>query len=69
MKERVNARDANERRSNYRPYLETQAHYLTEVGQFVAAKEIYSDRSMFTDKERETAVREIEITQSFANRR
>jgi tetratricopeptide (TPR) repeat protein len=53
MKEKVNAREAGERRTNYRGYLETNARYLTEIGRFAAAKEIYEDDSAFTSKERE----------------
>lgn len=68
MREMVNARDPNERRSNYRLYLDTLAHYLTEVGQFDVAKEVYNDNSIFTDEERRAAVRNIEIVQAFKTR-
>ena len=62
----VNARDPNERRSNYRGYLETYSHYLTEVGRYDEAKDVYSDKSIFTDEERDQAIKNIEIAQGFA---
>ena len=61
MKEKVNAPESGERRTNYRAYLETNARYLTEVGQFLAAKDIYSDELVFTLAERQGAIREIEL--------
>ena len=69
MREKVNSRDPRERRTNYRPYLVTYAHYLTEVEQFAHAKQIYEDSSIFTEDERKAAVREIEIVQSFKTAR
>ena len=68
MREMVNSRDPKERRSNYRAYLETHAHYLTEVGRYAEAKDVYDDQSTFTDKERQAAVRSIEIVQGFKAR-
>lgn len=68
MKEKVNAPEPGERRTNYRAYLETNAHYLTEIGQFSEAKEIYNDHSIFTADEREAAIREIELVQMSRNR-
>jgi hypothetical protein len=65
MREKVNSHDPRERRTNYRPYLVTHAHYLTEIGQFAQAKEIYGDSSMFTEDEKRAAVRDIEIVQSY----
>ena len=61
----VNARIPSERRSNYRPYLETYAEYLTEVGSYQDAKNIYDDHSIFTEDERIAAIRNIEIVQGF----
>jgi hypothetical protein len=52
MRDRVNSRDPRERRTNYRPYLETHAHYLTEIGQFHRAKEVFNDSSIFTGAKR-----------------
>lgn len=68
MRDKVNAPEPGERRTNYRAYLETNAHYLTEVGQFGNAKEIYSDESIFTPSEREIAIREIELVQMAKSR-
>jgi hypothetical protein len=65
MRDRVNSRDPRERRTNYRPYLETYAHYLTEIGQFDKAKEIFSDSSIFTKIEKDAAVRKIQIVQAY----
>jgi tetratricopeptide (TPR) repeat protein len=65
MKEKVNSRDPRERRTNLRPYLETYSHYLTEIGRFDEAKEIYNDFSVFTENERNAAIRNIEIAQAF----
>ena len=63
--EQVNSRDPSERRSNYRSFLETSAHYLVEVGQYKEAKDLYGDASVFTEEERKKAVREIEIVQGY----
>jgi tetratricopeptide (TPR) repeat protein len=62
---KVNSRDPSERRSNYRLFLETYAHYLTEVGKYIEAKNLYDDASVFTEKERKEAVRQIEIVQGY----
>ena len=69
MREMVYARDQNERRTNYRHYLNTRAHYLTEVGLYKEAKEIYGDQYTFTEEEKTKAVREIEIVQGFRSNR
>lgn len=58
-----------DRRSNYRLYLETKAHYFTETGQYSEAKEMFDDLAYFTLEERDKAVRDIEVTQAFAYRR
>ena len=50
--EQVNSRDPSERRSNYRSFLETSAHYLVEVGQYKEAKDLYGDASVFTEEEK-----------------
>jgi tetratricopeptide (TPR) repeat protein len=68
MHEKVNSRGSGERRTNYRPYLETRAHYLTEIGNYEEAKEIFSDRAVFSDEEANAAVREIEIVQAYRRR-
>ena len=53
MRKIVNSRKPDERRKNYRQYLETYSHYLTEVRQFDDAKKLFSDSRVFTDDERE----------------
>lgn len=65
MREKVNARDMGERRSNYRRYLETYAHYLTEMGQFGDAKSVYADRAVFSEDEARKGVRDIEIVEGY----
>lgn len=65
MREIVDARDPNERRTNYRDYLNTRAHYLTEVGLYKDAKEIFDDQNTFSEVEKAEAVRGIEIAQAF----
>ena len=65
MRDIVNARDPEERRTNYRLYLKTCAHYLTEMELWPDAKHIYDDAGVFTSDERTAAIREIEIVQSF----
>jgi hypothetical protein len=68
MRERVNSQDPAERRTNYRQYLETYSHYLTESGQYNDAKEIYNDSTVFTEKERNEGIRQVEIVQAFKTR-
>jgi tetratricopeptide (TPR) repeat protein len=65
MEEMVNARDPNERRTNYRLYLKTLAHYYEEVGRYDEAKAIYDDVGVFTEAERQAAVKQIETVQGF----
>jgi len=69
MREKVDSHDSGERRTNYRPYLETYARYLTEIGQYDEAKEIFKDRAVFSDAEAGDAVRDIEIVQGFRSRK
>ena len=69
MRDMVNARSPDERRSNYRAYLETLAEYYVEAGQYAEAKQIYDDQSSFTDAERVVAVRKIEIAEGFERER
>jgi tetratricopeptide (TPR) repeat protein len=68
LERQVKSRSPNERRTNYRAYLETYSHYLTEIGRYPEAKELYEDPSIFTVEERNAAIREIEIVQSFRTR-
>ncbi len=65
LEKQVNSRHPNEQRTNYRAYLETYAHYMTEIGQYAEAKKVYNDTSSFTTSERNAAIREIEIVQGF----
>jgi hypothetical protein len=68
MRERVEAREPGERRSNYRAYLVTYSHYLTEVGRYSEAKEIFGDTAVFSKADSEAAVREIETVQAYRTR-
>lgn len=63
MKEMVNSNRPDERRKNYRQYLETYSHYLTEVGQFEKAKSLFNDNRVFTEEERHAEIKQIEIVQ------
>ncbi len=62
-------REVYDRRSNYRLYLETKASYLVETGQYSEAKALFNDTAYFTSDERDRAVKDIEVTQSFDIRR
>jgi hypothetical protein len=62
----VNARNPDERRTNFRAYLETNAQYLLNSSRYKEAKEIYDDPAVFTEEERKKAVRDIEIAEAFA---
>lgn len=62
-------REVYDRRSNYRLYLETKAHYLVETGHYSEAKDLFNDLAYFTPEERDKAVKDIEITQAFASER
>ena len=64
MREMVNSMKQNDRRRNYRQYLETYAHYLTEVKQFKEAKQVFHDQRVFTLEESEREIRDIEILQA-----
>ena len=62
-------REVHDRRSNYRIFLETKAHYLVDVGRFSEAKALFDDISYFTVEERDRAVKDIEISQAHAAKR
>jgi tetratricopeptide (TPR) repeat protein len=64
----VNARDPDQRWTNYRLFLQTYSHYYVEVGMWKEAKEIFENDDVFTDEERKKAVREIEIVQGFKDK-
>ena len=69
MRDRVNARDVGERRTNYRGYLETDARYLTEMGQYDEAKALYANRNIFSEEEAQSGIREIEVVQAYRQHR
>jgi hypothetical protein len=69
MGEIVNSRDPNERRSNFRLYRETLAHYYVEVGRFDDAKAVYRDLSLFDEEEQARGIREIDIVQAYLRKR
>lgn len=62
-------RDVYDRRSNYRLFLETKAHFLVEIEQFLEAKALFGDPAYFTLAERDKAIKDIEMTQGFASKR
>jgi hypothetical protein len=68
MRDIVQAHDPKERMTNYRMYLQTYAHYLTDTGEYNNAKKVFSDISVFTDAERVAAIREIEIVQAYRHK-
>jgi tetratricopeptide (TPR) repeat protein len=68
MKDMVGPRDLEDSRTNYRSYLVTYAHYLLEIGEWEQAKQVYEDTAVFTDAERKSAVKEIEIIQSYSKK-
>jgi tetratricopeptide (TPR) repeat protein len=69
MREMVNSRNPDQRRSNYRAYLETMAEYHLEAGQYGEAKKIYDDVNSFTNVERKAAIKRIEIAEAFERER
>lgn len=69
MTRMMNDRDVFDRRRNYRAFLETRAHYLVEVGHYDEAKELFRDGAYFTPYERDSAIKDIEVTQAFKSSR
>ena len=65
MKGMVSHQKENERRRNYRQYLQTYAHYLVEVDRYDEAKKIFDDQKFFTVEETEKEIRDIEIVQGY----
>lgn len=63
MRNKVSANDTGERRTNYRPYLELYARYLTEMRHYDEAKDLYTDSAVFTKEDREKAIKEIDYIQ------
>jgi tetratricopeptide (TPR) repeat protein len=69
MTKMIEDRKIYDRRTNYRLFLETKASFLTEVGQFQEAKILFDDLAYFTREERDKAVKNIEVAQSFASKK
>lgn len=69
MAKMMDDRDVFDRRSSFRTFLETKAHYLTELGDFEEAKQQFGDSAYFTDEERAAAVKDIEISQAYRRRK
>ena len=65
MRDMVDVRDPNERKSNYGLYLKTRVIYLTEVGAFDEAKKMINDQNVFTRDEIENEIRRIDVVQGF----
>ena len=68
MERMVNSRDPDEGRGSIRQYLQTKAHYLTEIGSYEEARTVFSDGRIFTKEEREAEIRNIGIVQGFRTR-
>ena len=68
MERMVNSRSPDEGKRNLRQYLQTWAHYLTEVGRYDEAKAVFSNGRIFTEDERETEIRRIGVAQGFRAR-
>jgi Tfp pilus assembly protein PilF len=56
--------NAGERRTNMRSFLEIESEYLAACGNFQAAKEIYSNRTVFTEEEARNQTKIIDFEQS-----
>ncbi|MBP2147386.1 tetratricopeptide (TPR) repeat protein [Xanthobacter flavus] len=69
MDKMVHGNSISEGRSNYRFFLETKAHYLTDIGQFSEAKDLFEDTSYFSKAERDREIKNIEVAQSFYDMR
>ena len=65
MKRMVRERDPHVRRTNYRQYLQTFAHYLMDVDRFDEAKAIYRDLTVFSEEERQQNVQDIDTVQAY----
>ncbi|WP_298369049.1 TIR domain-containing protein [Azospirillum sp.] len=63
MEAQVNSRNQNENRTNYRSYLVTNSNYMVEVGRYQDAKNVFGDRSVFTEEEQKYYIKEIEFVQ------
>lgn len=56
---------AAERRANSRPFLEMKARYLSAIGSFKEAKQVYHTKGLFTPEEVERALKEIDMEQAY----
>lgn len=52
-------------RANYRPFLQLEANYYLNIGDFDSARNIYQDVKFFSNLDRETLNKEIETIQSY----
>ena len=68
MERMVNSRDLDEGRGSLRQFLQTKAHYLTEIGRYDEARTVFSDGRVFTEEEREAEIRNIGVVQGFRAR-
>lgn len=68
MERMVNSRDPDGGRGSLRQYLQTEAHYLTEIGRYDEAKAVFSNDRVFTEEEREAEIRNIGVVQGFRAR-
>lgn len=68
MRRVVYRESAGERRTNLRPLREIESSYFASTGDFQAAKKIYDDRNVFTEKEAQDAVRAIDYEQAIRQR-
>ncbi|MYD98227.1 MAG: hypothetical protein F4X98_12710 [Gammaproteobacteria bacterium] len=68
METMVNSRSPDDGRGNLRQYLQTKAHYLTEMGRYTEAKSVFSNNRVFTKEEREAEVREVGLVEGFRMR-
>lgn len=61
----VNKGTSGERLTNLRAYLVLRASYESATGNYQVAKQIYSNRDVFTEREGQEAIKRIEIEQSY----
>jgi len=59
---------AGERRTNLRRLLEIEATYLATSGNYEAAKKIYGNRGVFTEKEAQAEIKNIDYEQAMKKR-
>lgn len=69
MQRMVDGHNTSERQSHYRTYLKTRAAYLVEIGRFDEAKKLFDNSNVFTEDEKNSAIKDIEITQGYLTAR